>query len=182
MLLRAYNRRTTAQRTSSLIVLTGISPQLWFSQSCPRCLRRLTVDQPLQRSSFRLDRSIIVTVACHGVLRGAASQSFPREETPSVSRSYLPELSLAGSPPRSNGKVSVEGIFSFQRSPKVIVNKVHTFQRSRKARNSGISLRIDANIINIDVVVNFFVIEINFRIFRKIRLKICFLSACPSQR
>ena len=59
--------------------------------------------------------SIIVTVICHGSPRRVTSKSY-QEQYPRVLGGITWQLWLAGSSPRNNGKVSVEGIFSYQRS------------------------------------------------------------------
>ena len=78
-------------------VLMGISPQLWFSQSPPQCLRRLTV---LIRFNAR-------AIGWKEVSLYPLSVIALREE---LLLGRIDILSLAGSSPCDNGNVSAEGL------------------------------------------------------------------------
>ena len=103
---RAISRRTVANCShgsfTPTVVLTEPSPVLATAYG----------SEPLQRSSDRLEGSIIVPVACYG----GPGEAVPRlcmSKRPLGGRFPLAQ-SLAGSSPCGNGNVSAEGLWSFQ--------------------------------------------------------------------
>jgi len=95
-----------------LIVLMGISPQLWFSQSPPQCLRRLTV---LIRFNARAIgwKEVSLYPLLVLAIREELSPGRAKRKRPLVRPIPLAQ-SLAGSSPCGNGNVSAEGLWSFQ--------------------------------------------------------------------
>lgn len=60
--------------------------------------------------------------------------------------------------------------------------RLTAFQCGGKADNSGIPLRIDTHIVDIEVVIRLFVGELHLGVLHQICSKICLLPACPGQR
>ena len=73
-------------------------------------------------------------------------------------------------------------IYSTFMVPLPISTHIDAFHGRCKAGNGGVSLGINADIVDENVVVYFLVVENYFLIFKQIRLKGGLLSACPCQR
>ena len=85
-------------------------------------------------------------------------KGFPNTERTLVSSEFLGEhFALL--------RLAVYHIQHIHRTVANVGNQINAFQRSCKACNSGISLRINANIINIEVVIYLFVGELYFCVF-----------------
>ena len=61
-------------------------------------------------------------------------------------------------------------------------NQVHAFKSRCEARNGGVALRIDAHIVDIEVVSGLFIDKFHLGVLHQICSKICLLPACPGQR
>ena len=95
-----------------LIVLMGISPQLWFSQSPPQCLRRLTVLNRFYARAIGWKEVSLYPLLVLAI-REELSPGRAKRKRPLMRPIPLAQ-SLAGSSPCGNGNVSAEGIWSFQ--------------------------------------------------------------------
>lgn len=59
-------------------------------------------------------------------------------------------------------------------------NQIDTIKLCGKGSNSGVSLRIDTDACNVDMLFGLFVGEANFLVFSKVCGEVRLLSACPS--
>ena len=95
-----------------LTVLMGVSPQLWFSQSPPQCLRRLTVLNRFYARAIGWKEVSLYPLLVLAV-REELSPGRAKRKRPLMRPIPLAQ-SLAGSSPCGNGNVSSEGLWSFQ--------------------------------------------------------------------
>ena len=78
-------------------------------------------------------------------------------------------------------RLAVDHIQRVHRAVADVSDQVHAFQSRCETCNGGVALRVDAHIVDIDVVSSLFVGEIHFRVFHQILPERRLLPACPSQ-
>lgn len=79
-------------------------------------------------------------------------------------------------------RLVVDHIQGVHRAVADVGNQVHAFKSRCEARNGGVALRIDAHIVDIDMVSGLFVDKFHLGVLHQICSKICLLPACPGQR
>ena len=79
-------------------------------------------------------------------------------------------------------RLAVDHIQGVHRAVADVGDQVDAFQSGGKAGNSGVPLRIDTHIIDVEVVVRLFVGELHLGILHQIFLEVRLLPACPGQR